>query len=182
MGNLKAKPKILAQKEFGCYCYLNSKSIERCFYLTIKNDTLYFAKDKDDSTNKNEPQKVIKIDNNISLRTQAEKKFALGFSRMKSTGNKVYIIRTHNIENYCSILSLIKRAKRPRWDSELSMFCKECAKEFTVLRRQHHCRNCGRVFCNRHSSKRVLLPEYSYESKVRVCDSCFNHTRGLVMI
>ena len=182
MGNLKVKPKRSPLPEFGCYCYLTSKSVERCFYITFKDDTLYFLNDKAEAEKTTEVKKSIKIDNNISLKTQAESRFTLVFNRMKPKGNKVYILRMSTMEDYYSILRLIKRAKRPKWDSEHSMFCKECAKKFTALRRQHHCRNCGRVFCSRHTSKRVFLPEYSYENKVRVCNSCFSQTISLVIL
>ncbi|KAH3764081.1 serine/threonine-protein kinase HT1 [Pelomyxa schiedti] len=55
-------------------------------------------------------------------------------------------------------------------DSE-SGFCSQCSKSFTLTRRRHHCRKCGKIFCTKCSSKRVLLPVQS--SEVRVCDGCF---------
>ncbi|EPY87656.1 RUN and FYVE domain-containing protein 1 [Camelus ferus] len=67
--------------------------------------------------------------------------------------------------------------------------CKQCEKEFSISRRkvrgvdlhpltqgmswrpaQHHCRNCGHIFCNTCSSNELALP--SYPKPVRVCDSC----------
>nr|CAI5865387.1 unnamed protein product [Callosobruchus analis] len=61
--------------------------------------------------------------------------------------------------------------------------CKACNKEFNLTRRrfsvasnpilnllQHHCRNCGEIFCNSCSDNFVPLP--SSAKPVRVCDSC----------
>uniref|UniRef100_A0A2D4LPQ1 FYVE-type domain-containing protein n=1 Tax=Micrurus spixii TaxID=129469 RepID=A0A2D4LPQ1_9SAUR len=35
---------------------------------------------------------------------------------------------------------------------------------------EHHCRNCGHIFCNTCSSNELALP--SYPKPVRVCDTC----------
>ena len=39
-----------------------------------------------------------------------------------------------------------------------------------LSRPQHHCRNCGHIFCNTCSSNELALP--SYPRPVRVCDGC----------
>ncbi|XP_046994160.1 lateral signaling target protein 2 homolog [Schistocerca americana] len=51
--------------------------------------------------------------------------------------------------------------------------CMACAAAFTVVRRRHHCRNCGKVFCARCSSNSVPLPRYGHVKPVRVCNRCF---------
>lgn len=75
--------------------------------------------------------------------------------------------------------------------------CKQCQKEFSIARRkvgslyliilfvllhpvismssmflvlQHHCRNCGDIYCSSCSSNELALP--SYPRPVRVCDVC----------
>jgi len=50
--------------------------------------------------------------------------------------------------------------------------CPECGAAFTVLRRRHHCRQCGRVVCDECSGARVVLPQQQAAGRVRVCDSC----------
>ena len=42
-----------------------------------------------------------------------------------------------------------------------------CNELFNALKRHHHCRICGHIFCNKCSSKRILL-------KARSCDNCYN--------
>lgn len=54
--------------------------------------------------------------------------------------------------------------------------CMQCDREFTIKRRRHHCRMCGRIFCKKCSLKRMALPaELRYTGLERVCDSCAEH-------
>ncbi|XP_066588983.1 lateral signaling target protein 2 homolog isoform X2 [Prorops nasuta] len=51
--------------------------------------------------------------------------------------------------------------------------CMACQAVFTVVRRRHHCRNCGKIFCGRCSGNNVPLPRYGHIKPVRVCNRCF---------
>lgn len=51
--------------------------------------------------------------------------------------------------------------------------CTACESLFTIVRRRHHCRNCGRIFCSRCSANSIPIPDLGYEKKVRVCNLCF---------
>lgn len=92
---------------------------------------------------------------------------------------------------------LCELALAPRWtpDAERTA-CEDCGKNFTSLRRRHHCalqqlrtlvsqsggaytpwlagRNCAGIFCRACSKKRKALPHYGIHSKVRVCNTCFD--------
>ncbi|KAG2224325.1 hypothetical protein INT45_012894 [Circinella minor] len=50
-----------------------------------------------------------------------------------------------------------------------------CSQTFTFFQRRHHCRRCGKVICQRHSSNRLpLFATPSSQAKwSRVCDQCF---------
>lgn len=63
----------------------------------------------------------------------------------------------------------------PAWkeDSECST-CYRCRTEFSTLRRRHHCRACGQIFCNSCSSKTSPIPKFGIEKEVRVCDTCYD--------
>ena len=51
--------------------------------------------------------------------------------------------------------------------------CSGCAKPFVeVTERKHHCRGCGKGFCDKCSTKRKVIPWWSATDKVRVCDVC----------
>ncbi|KAK2712949.1 lateral signaling target protein 2 homolog isoform X2 [Artemia franciscana] len=65
-------------------------------------------------------------------------------------------------------------ATPPEWiPDDVAPDCMQCSQPFTVIRRRHHCRNCGKVFCNRCSARSVPLPRYGYSKPVRVCEICF---------
>jgi hypothetical protein len=53
-----------------------------------------------------------------------------------------------------------------------SICCDSCDAPFSFLRRRHHCRNCGGVFCDDCSSSRIELPNRGIGKKVRVCFVC----------
>ncbi|KAG7464857.1 hypothetical protein MATL_G00170120 [Megalops atlanticus] len=52
--------------------------------------------------------------------------------------------------------------------------CTACQAPFTLLRRRHHCRSCGKIFCSRCSPKEAPLPRFGQQTPVRVCNHCFN--------
>ncbi|XP_064630520.1 lateral signaling target protein 2 homolog isoform X2 [Lineus longissimus] len=62
----------------------------------------------------------------------------------------------------------------PMWvpDSD-SLLCTSCKMPFTLVRRRHHCRNCGKIFCSRCSPNLVPLPHFGHTKPVRVCNRCF---------
>uniref|UniRef100_A0A7S4EI62 sn-1-specific diacylglycerol lipase n=1 Tax=Pseudo-nitzschia australis TaxID=44445 RepID=A0A7S4EI62_9STRA len=61
---------------------------------------------------------------------------------------------------------------RPRWQK--AEMCHSCHKPFGPVRLRHHCRSCGRSFCQDHSLSVQRLPHLGYDDDVpeRVCDSC----------
>ncbi|XP_050429348.1 lateral signaling target protein 2 homolog [Adelges cooleyi] len=77
-------------------------------------------------------------------------------------------------ENMVGDISSVTSETPPPWipDNEAPI-CMSCKAIFTVVRRRHHCRNCGKVFCSRCSSNSVPLPRFGHLKPVRVCNRCF---------
>ena len=58
-----------------------------------------------------------------------------------------------------------------------SAVCFECKRPFAITLRRHHCRRCGRSFCDRCSARSIPLPRLGYPTPVRVCDGCWEEQR-----
>ncbi|KNC48397.1 uncharacterized protein AMSG_04846 [Thecamonas trahens ATCC 50062] len=64
-------------------------------------------------------------------------------------------------------------ALRPVWvDDKQASECFKCGLLFSLFRWKHHCRQCGAVFCNSCSNKRIPLPHLGYHEPVRICLDC----------
>ena len=60
----------------------------------------------------------------------------------------------------------------PEWIPDASApNCAMCESRFTLVRRRHHCRVCGNVFCALCSSLKIHLP-YMDNKLGRACDEC----------
>ena len=59
-----------------------------------------------------------------------------------------------------------------------ALSCVACSRDFTLLRRRHHCRRCGGVFCGECSPHRIPLLSLGYIDAVRVCANCLARERG----
>ena len=56
--------------------------------------------------------------------------------------------------------------------------CNGCQTTWTLITRQHHCRNCGRSYCNACSKANIPLPHYKLLEPQRVCDECLVHVQN----
>ncbi|KNC55771.1 uncharacterized protein AMSG_11202 [Thecamonas trahens ATCC 50062] len=52
--------------------------------------------------------------------------------------------------------------------------CMACKSPFTFVRRRHHCRRCGGLFCGSCSSRKFPLLSLGFSEAVRVCDKCYS--------
>lgn len=56
--------------------------------------------------------------------------------------------------------------------------CNYCSKKFDIIRRRHHCRECGQIFCQKCSNHRWRITKISTSKDVRVCISCYEKLSG----
>ncbi|XP_017793357.1 PREDICTED: zinc finger FYVE domain-containing protein 9-like isoform X2 [Habropoda laboriosa] len=77
------------------------------------------------------------------------------------------------LENSIPESSSVLGKQPPFWvpDSDAAS-CMLCDVKFTVLKRRHHCRACGKVLCNKCCSMKYKL-EYQGNIDSRVCVSCY---------
>ncbi|XP_072368151.1 lateral signaling target protein 2 homolog isoform X2 [Scyliorhinus torazame] len=81
---------------------------------------------------------------------------------------------SHSYPSRTSNLDSTKLEVPPEWiaDSACNQ-CMSCKAPFTIIRRRHHCRNCGKIFCSRCSSQSAPLPWFGQMKPVRVCTHCY---------
>lgn len=56
--------------------------------------------------------------------------------------------------------------------------CMICYTPFSLMNRKHHCRSCGGVYCQTHSSHNVPLMSMGITNPVRVCDNCYTKMKS----
>ncbi|GAM24602.1 hypothetical protein SAMD00019534_077770 [Acytostelium subglobosum LB1] len=62
---------------------------------------------------------------------------------------------------------------KPMWlKDQIVKACMHCSSSFTVTRRRHHCRKCGKIFCN-DCCPVTDLSQYLPGKKARICKKCF---------
>ncbi|GAB6018527.1 Zinc finger FYVE domain-containing protein 21 [Chamberlinius hualienensis] len=66
----------------------------------------------------------------------------------------------------------------PPWiaDNECSQ-CMNCHVRFDFIKRRHHCRRCGKIFCSSCCEEKVSLPRMCFVDPVRLCSPCAEVTR-----
>ena len=57
-------------------------------------------------------------------------------------------------------------------DRFLSCANPQCQRQFTIINRKHHCRNCTKCFCNKCSRHQIGIKKYRIQLE-RVCENCF---------
>ncbi|MEM0353966.1 MAG: FYVE zinc finger domain-containing protein [Thermoplasmata archaeon] len=90
--------------------------------------------------------------------------------------------------------SIVVRNKNNVWISDnMVTKCHTCKKEFSILLRRHHCRNCGNIFCYKCSNYFIVIPDFIIDKpdreyywnilryipsfgnkKERVCKQCYD--------
>jgi len=58
-------------------------------------------------------------------------------------------------ESFGSQSNFVDSSLQPVWvPDNQTKICMLCASTFTVVKRRHHCRNCGKIFCANCTSKK----------------------------
>lgn len=101
----------------------------------------------------------------VSLNKQEEKVLQTGLRQEKKDWNpSFHTVKPRKKEERCSVqASKTQRAMAAtssvRWvlDHEINN-CSQCHDEFSLIRRKHHCRVCGKLFCAECSAFKLLIP------------------------
>ncbi|KAJ1938141.1 Vacuolar protein-sorting-associated protein 27, partial [Linderina macrospora] len=66
----------------------------------------------------------------------------------------------------------------PEWED--SSVCQRCRTAFSFTNRKHHCRHCGKCFCQDCSSNSTPIPKFAIYEPVRVCHGCYLRLKKIV--
>ncbi|XP_071507653.1 WD repeat and FYVE domain-containing protein 3-like [Diadema antillarum] len=82
-----------------------------------------------------------------------------------------------------SVVDQPGRAIADHWvKDESGDSCASCNTKFTFSERRHHCRNCGKLFCQRCSRFESDIPRLKINRPVRVCGTCHAQLKSPLQI
>ncbi|KAI3641444.1 hypothetical protein MIR68_000574 [Amoeboaphelidium protococcarum] len=91
------------------------------------------------------------------------------FASLRASGVSFPPASSSDTHGYSSFM--LDTTAAPDWSD--SDTCERCRELFTLTKRKHHCRNCGKTFCNSCSSRSMKLPKLGINEEVRVCENCY---------
>lgn len=96
------------------------------------------------------------------------------FEQYVNVGDNLRQTVANGAVNHHNVRREVELERPPVWIPDIEApKCMSCGATFTVVKRRHHCRNCGKIFCARCSSNSVPLPKFGHIKPVRVCNKCF---------
>ncbi|XP_073695711.1 phosphatidylinositol-3,5-bisphosphate 3-phosphatase MTMR3-like isoform X2 [Garra rufa] len=93
--------------------------------------------------------------------------------------------RENNVELGCGNTDLLSESsweqieqQEAEWFSDHpASRCYGCERTFWLVKRKHHCRNCGNVFCASCCDQKVAVPNQHLREPKHVCQACYGHLR-----
>lgn len=78
------------------------------------------------------------------------------------------------LDKLTSLVAGAAGEERQYWmPDDISVECYDCTSKFTTLRRRHHCRICGQVFCSKCCSSSIPGKHLGRSGSLRVCTFCY---------
>ena len=118
----------------------------------------------------------IKISDNLLIISQNQTNLEIIFMDFKESTETVYIIKCNTTHQFKEFALAIFFSKRPSWI--ISPVCQTCLSSFSIIKRDHHCRNCGKNICSA-CSRFLQLEICGYINRQRVCFYCVDNVRVL---
>ncbi|KAJ8318470.1 hypothetical protein KUTeg_003561 [Tegillarca granosa] len=88
---------------------------------------------------------------------------------VKLEGRDVYPATVEGLQDVFDSNNFVLTKSRWVEDSDANS-CVLCKNKFNQLRRKHHCRQCGHVFCNKCCKERIPLPQLGIDDPERVVE------------
>eukprot|EP00053_Salpingoeca_punica_P004384 m.48874 g.48874 ORF g.48874 m.48874 type:complete len:233 (-) comp12767_c0_seq1:223-921(-) len=85
-------------------------------------------------------------------------------------------LRAIEVNNAAELQKKGEKKEKPQWtpDKEAAS-CEDCGVGFTMVKRRHHCRRCGKCVCSNCAPKKNSrpIPEWNIRDPVRHCVRCY---------
>jgi hypothetical protein len=180
MGNTSSKGHEEYDREsIKCRGFVEKYSFKRGttkrLFFTLKENELSYSKDKDLPVTPTQASQTAAIDKTFKILYEDLEKRELSIECVNIRGEVVlWKLVFSNKENTAKWANKLRKAVRPKWEDPATRSCSICDKTFQLFRRQHHCRNCGKVMCTAHMKFISNLPDLGYRGKVKICTNCIN--------
>ncbi|CAI2183573.1 5834_t:CDS:2, partial [Funneliformis geosporum] len=126
----------------------------------------------------NTPTVIIEPDNSIYDPGHSYQLHAYKSKDVSDTRSIRSVQTTSSVGNSYSISKVIRRLRGEGVNKDYWMAddtcreCYDCKSTFTMVRRKHHCRICGQIFCSRCASNSISGRNFNHEGLMRVCNFC----------
>jgi len=145
-----------------------------------KNQQILQIKEESDQKNQQEELEKQRLQNELEkfrakINIEIETKTALQNQNHELEQTVTQLHQTLDNLRTKNSQSFPKARAVPLWvPDRFSDSCAQCDSFFSFLRRRHHCRQCGGIYCGECSNNSAVIPSSFYgNTHVRLCNSCY---------
>jgi hypothetical protein len=120
---------------------------------------------------------TVPIGENFIILSQDQHSLELYFLLLAQ--NQIFLLKFSSLRQFKDVVSALFISKRPSW--LISPICQTCCQSFSVLKRDHHCRYCGKNIC-KDCSIFDLLEISGFIGKQRLCCGCFKKVKNIINV
>jgi hypothetical protein len=120
---------------------------------------------------------TIIINHEFIIMSQSSSLKEVTFAMMAD--KKIWKLQASCLRDFLDLTTCLVHSKVPTWS--ISPICQVCSKDFNIASKKHHCRNCGKVTCN----KCTVKSSFNFEgfSKIsKVCKSCLDLINSQIIV
>ena len=110
----------------------------------------------------------FEVNKDVYTKINNQGELVIGFSNDKRP--TIWKFRSIDCRVVTEWLEALILSKRPRFSKDYS--CSLCTSPFSAFRRRHHCRACGKSFCDNCCKTKIKLDILGYDKKKKVCEHC----------
>jgi hypothetical protein len=83
-----------------------------------------------------------------------------------------------NAQENADASEIVEWQEAPIWvPDSATKVCQNCGEKFTTVKRRHHCRRCGNIYCSECLQNKIVLPAIS-DKPVMCCNDCYRRVQA----